>query len=570
VSIIIKDTIFFDGGAQLTRNKYAANVCVITLSLAFFLAFPFLADQILLKQLGLELGVRSAFAGGLYDNMVDPQAVTPPSNAATDNSAPSGIVKYAWSKLAGREDMVFLNMPSNQGSNKVMLPDAPSGVILAKYDPMSNMGQLALMHMAQVGPNIKAEIIQLTPQNFHHFMGSHFKNFAWLDFNSSVAGCDSSKYLSSNVSPQVDNTQIMQQFSAYDSGMSSSVPTFGSFSSAQQAAINQSNLYWHQRLHDPSDPCFTPVSFKQFDDGKADGNWINLSEVGFFNLVALAQQVHKCAISISAVAGIQSQVHQTTSSSAMGLRKHVTTTVNYLVVPQYYVGSRSYNGTYYDFQANPTWVPSNDVSFISVQGQGQNVTTGFDTTGYQLPYYQQQTQSGWSGLFCFLAIIVVFALSGIGLGELLGADVLNLVQGIGLDLAGGVGGGIGLGAALITTGGNPATPTADITPFVDSSYSLTQQALAKMSTPDQVQIQGQTDQLWLSPNMGSTPGGFQTVVTALDLRKPLSCGGPSGDCVAPIVSQIGMGDSQFEKVINSMFRQPTKILENNAYPYSAE
>ena len=421
------------------------------------------------------------------------------------------------------------------------------------------------MHMAQVGPTIKAEIIQLTPKNFHHFMGSHLYNMAWLDFNSSVPGCGSDQYLNSTVSPNINsvvtNSQIIHDFTEYDNGQTLTPPSY-LFSSDQQAQINQSNFYWHQRLN--NSPCFTPWAFKQFDDGS--GNWTNITQSGFFNLVALAQQVHQAALSITAISNIQSQVNQSSTSSFF--TKTVTTTVSYYVTPQYYVGTRSYNGTYYDIQANPTWIPSNNVSFVSVQGQGASTGAGqgFDSTPY-LVYQYSQSQSGWTGLFCFLAIIVIFTLAAVGVGELLSEDVLDIVN-IGGYTAAAIGIGIGAVGGLIAAGGSPTTgATANITPFVDSAYDLSP---AINYTGDQAIVQQNTDNQWLDVNLASTPGGLQTIVTGLDLRKALACGGPSGNCVTPIVSQVGMSDPRFQQTINSMFRQPTKILEGETYPYATE
>ena len=125
-------------------------------------------------------------------------------------------------------------------------------------------------------------------------------------------------------------------------------------------------------------------------------------------------------------------------------------------------------------------------------------------------------------------------------------------------------------AGLVATGGSPTTgTTADITPFYDSSYQLSP-ASSYISGSQQQTIQQNTDSQWLSVDLANTPGGLQTIVTELDLRKALACGGPSGNCVTPVVSQISKGDPQYQQVINSMFRQPTKILEQNIYPYSAD
>lgn len=75
-------------------------------------------------------------------------------------SAPSPIERTEFRRIAGRDDAVYLNIPSNQITTTVKLPSDPQPIILAKFDSSTNTGTLAVMRIRQVGANIQGSNTQ--------------------------------------------------------------------------------------------------------------------------------------------------------------------------------------------------------------------------------------------------------------------------------------------------------------------------------------------------------------------------------------------------------------------------
>jgi len=259
---------------------------------------------------------------------------------------------------------------------------------------------MALMRMRQVGPNIQAEILRLTPRSFQHHFGMHLYHFAMLDWNiNNDPACDySQKYLREDAPPDIDNDEIKRKFIEYDAGMTSIPPVF--FYPMDQAKINRSNFYWHQRLND--DSCWAKRGFKDFDQG--DGNFHNVTEYGFYRLVALAQEMHKASAGVIATPEIKPIPSTSTKKSAF--KKKVTTTVKYYLKPKWSVMTPTITGTYSELTVNPTLDQRANYSVISVQG---NHNFPVDET---LIYEWSQTKSGWTGFFVFVAMVVAGAIIG--------------------------------------------------------------------------------------------------------------------------------------------------------------
>ena len=239
--------------------------------------------------------------------------------------------------------------------------------------------------------------------------------------------------------------------------------------------------------------------------------------------------------------------------------KTVTTTVSYWLSPDWYFGfPAKNNGSYHDYTFNPTWGSNTAVGFVQVV-TGTTETIPIDQ---MLVYQWSEKQSGFTGLFVFIAITVLGALTGAA-GGLLGTTIMG-------DLAGSIATGAAAGAVggLIASGFSPTTnTTADITPFVDSSYDFSQPNLSG----DQATVAQRTDSIWLNSSPDSTPGGYQRFVVNMDYRKALACGGAShatSDCMASAITQIGQDDPRWKTLYDEMFINPRKDLQQYTYPFS--
>ncbi len=535
-----------------TEGLFQRALGIIQL-LLFIWTFMVFAPYEDIRVLGDLLGRGKAIAGEV--SVSSPYSVQPPY--ATDLSEPSGVIKYSWARVAGNESAVYLNIPGNQLSKKIELPRDPSPLVLGKYDSTNSVGQIALMRIRQVGGNIQAEIRQLSPRDFGHFFTPHLYNFALLDWNpSGDPSCVySDKYLRSDDPPAVNTEEIRKRLTDYDMGRTSIAPTF--LLGMEEAKVNRSNLYWHQRIN--TDPCWQKRGLRDFES-PSDGNFHNLSYTGFLNLVALAQHIHKASVSVTAYPEYRPET--TTSTSKSFFKKKVTTTVSYYLKPVWTVGTPSRSGTYADYLFNPTWDTNGSYSFVNVTG---NHTFPVDET---LIYQWTKTESGWTGLFVFVACVVVGVLTGMA-----GAVFLNTAFDLTLSLtyAGLAGGAAGAVGGLIASGGNPTTSTtAHFTPFSNSSYELSD---ADTLEGDQAEIASRTFSNWLSPEIMSTPGGVQVFASQIDFRKALACGGASkatDACATPAITEVGMNDPRFNQVYREMFHFPHKELQKHTYPYAAD
>jgi hypothetical protein len=491
-------------------------------------------------------------------------ATTPP--LATDLSEPSGSLKYAWARIAGREDAVYLNIPSNQLSNKVELPRDPAPMILAKYDPSTATGTLAVMKIWQVGTNLRAAILKLSPNNFQHFFGMHLYNFAFLQWNpNNDAACNAdwaNRYLKGDDPPALDNRTLMQRFGGYDSGKDilDPLPLIRSGLGLEAAKVNRSNYYWHQRLND--DPCWGKVALKDFDkDGE---NFKDISQAGFYRLVSLAMHIHKASVGIIATPNIRQAV-QTNTSKGM-FKKKVSTTVQYFLSPNFTVVTPKHMSAslYSDYVVNATNTPEGDYSFVEVKGD-HNFPV--DET---LIYQWSQSKSGWTGFFVFIASVALGAALGaasFGLGLSLSPTLLHAV------IAGEIMGEI---SALIATGFSPTTSVTARMPGIIPEYTAYQLNPSTGMSGDAKAIADRTLDAWLKPNVQSTPGGVQVFVSKIDFRRAALCGSASkatDACTenpANSVVDVPMGDSRFKTIFEEMFSNPTKELMQHKYPYQGK
>jgi hypothetical protein len=127
--------------------------------------------------------------------------------------------------------------------------------------------------------------------------------------------------------------------------------------------------------------------------------------------------------------------------------------------------------------------------------------------------------SGWTGIFVFLAIIVMCILAFVTAGAALAAMGV-LAPNLGLAIAAGaVVGAIG---GIVATGFSPTTnTTANFTPYVDSSYQLDP---SRDTSGDALAVANNTRDQWIAPDIAGTPDGVQTLVSKIDIRKALACG----------------------------------------------
>jgi hypothetical protein len=502
-------------------------------------------------------------------------STTPP--LATDLSEPSGSLKYAWARIAGREDAVYLNIPSNQLSNKIELPRDPAPMILAKYDPSTATGTLAVMKIWQVGTNLRAAILKISPKNFQHFFGMHLYNFAFLQWNpNNDAACNAdwaNRYLKGDDPPDVDNRTLMQRFGGYDSGKDLLDPLYliKSELGLQMAKINRSNYYWHQRLND--DPCWGKVALKDFDkDGE---NFKDISQAGFYRLVTLAMHIHKASVGIIATPNIRQAV-QTNVSKSM-FKKKVSTTVQYFLSPNFTVVTPKHMSAslYSEYVVNATNTPEGDYSFVEVKGD-HNFPV--DET---LIYQWSQSKSGWTGFFVFIASVViatVLAVATYGASTAVSLNLSILGNLLGITAGQAVGIVIGLGAisGLIATGFSPTTSVTARIPGIIPEYTAYQLDPSTGISGDAKAIADRTLDAWLKPEVQSTPGGVQVFVSKIDFRRAALCGSaskatdactenPSGSIV-----DISMGDSRFKTIFDEMFSNPTKELMQYKYPYQGK
>jgi hypothetical protein len=461
----------------------------------------------------------------------------------TDLSEPSPIEKVEFRRIAGNSEAVYLNIPSNQITKRIALPAEPQPLILAKYDPSTSTGTLAVMRIRQVGANIHAQILRISPRNFQHFFGPHLYHFALLHWKG-APGCDyAEKFLRDDDPPNVDTMkEIIERMNPYDLGQTALDPTpivqYLPAVVMNQAKINRSNSYWHQRFN--TDPCWERIGLKQFDDGS--GNFVNISHYGFLKLIALAQHIHKAPVGVLAMPEIRQAVETSTKKSVF--KKKVTTTVKYYLKPKYTVSTLKLPGMYSDYDINATWDKYGTYSFVNVQGD-HNFPV--DET---LIYEWSQSKSGWTGLFVFLASVVIgAALGGVGMLAGLGKGAVL------------IGAGVGAIGGLIASGFSPTTNvTAHITPFSNSVYDLDP---SRNMSGDAKAVADRTRITWLMPDPQNTPGGVQQFVLKIDYRKALACGGASHtrDCSEPAIEQLPLSDPRARQLYEEMFDNNKELMK---------
>ena len=555
----------------------------------FLLLWP---THLEIKALGLEFGASTAEA----------------LSSTTDTTPPPQSMQLSWARIAGREGALYLSIPANELGSRLNLPQNPSSLILAKYDSMTNTGQIAIMRMRLVAGNLQAVIQEISPANFQHFAGPDLYTFAYLEYHSFELDAKGNTVNDAfgNAVPYTDpvtNATCISEYphkSLMDSGCDGSVcvppnvntasiiagfhanpnATF-SLDPSTQAAINRSDSYWHQRLN--NDPCWIHRNFQEFDNG--DGIWHNVSAEGFLNIVALAQWYHKAPVSF--VANTLMTPHSIVQTSGDVIYNSVNWSVWYTIQPDWFIGTSAgpwsvngndttgrpkgpcIDGAVCDTNSlfvNPTQDPNGTINFVRVVGDHSfpiDQWTAYSYTG---------SAGGFTGIFIFIAAIALGAITG-GLG--------SVALGSGSWAAALGGAGVGAVGGLVASGFSPSTSvTAAFTPFVYSAYQL-----APNLSGDSSIVAGRTQSGWINPPMLQTPptnGGVQAFTTNINFQQALACGGaaetsPGSGCMAPAVTTVPMSDSRFNSVFGQMFgfamyAPQAPVISNSAdqttYPYT--
>jgi hypothetical protein len=476
---------------------------------------------------------------------------------ATNLAPPDPIMAMEWRRIAGREDAVFLNIPSNQLSPRIELPRDPNPIIIAKYDNATATGMLAVMRIRQVGPDLQAGIFRITPENFQHHFGPHLYQFAFLNWRGG-AGCDfGTMHLHDLDPPRVNNEDIIRQFNNYNlnydiqnnmPAMLSPLPGIRLRTASEQHRINRSNFYWHQKLN--TNPCWEHVALRQFDQNNDMFN--NISHYGFLKLVTLAQTIHNAPVAFIATPNIRRAIENHTSSGFFTRR--VTTTVRYFLSPEWKVSTiKAFPDMHSDFEINATWDARGTYSFVRVKGEH---TFPVDET---LIHQWSRSQRSLTGLFVFLGSVVLGALT-MGVGGFLGVATPTALQGAAV---GGIGG-------LIASGFNPSIhQSARFTPFVHSAYQLNP---AAGTTGDARIVADNTRNKWVMPDPQRTPGGVERFILKLDKRKILRAGTAANVNAMPddrssAIEIVRGDDPRFNTIFNEMFYKPHERLQRHVYPW---
>jgi hypothetical protein len=519
-------------------KKITCGVLTVIISWSFVIAMPYLGAKHLLPISA------KAYARDLPDTNLAP---------------PDPIMAMEWRREAGRVEAVYLNIPSNQLSPRIELPQDPNPIIIAKYDNATATGMLAVMRIRQVGPDLQAGIFRITPENFQHHFGPHLYQFAFLNWRGG-AGCDfGTMHLHDLDPPRVNNEDIIRQFNRYNLNYDiqhnmppglSPLPGIRLRTASEQHRINRSNFYWHQKLN--TNPCWEHVALRQFDQNNDMFN--NISHYGFLKLVTLAQTIHNAPVAFIATPNIRQAVETHTNNyGLLGLRRSVTTIVRYFLSPEWKVSTiKAFPDMHSDFKINATWDARGTYSFVRVQGEH---TFPVDET---LIHEWRDRRSGWTGLFVFLASIVLGAITG-GIAGMLSKNMLAL-QGAAV---GGIGG-------LVASGFNPSIhQSARFTPFVYSAYQLN--PAASWSGNARI-VADRTRDNWVMPDPQRTPGGVERFILKLDKRKILRAGTTANVNAMPddrssAIEIVRGDDPRFNTIFNEMFYKPHERLQRHVYPF---
>jgi len=485
----------------------------------------------------------------------------------TNLSQPDFIDMFSFTRMMGKEEAVYFSIPANQVSSLIPLPSDPSPFILAKYQREKSKGSIFVMRIWQAGPWMRGEILRITPRNWQHFMGTHFYNFAFLipkNLNCRINPIEG---------PGVDKVnEVAQAFAEYDYKVKERIDQGWDPYIARNAVrdptlflrnaignpyyYNNSDLYWYQRLNDDTN-CWDKVGAGDYDRG--DGEFHDIPEPVFYNMVSLAMEIHKAGVGLIMFPKYRQEVENKTKKSAF--RKKVTVTVKYFVYPEYVmVFPHKVSESYGHFQTNPgNSTKSNTYDFIPVTG---NHTFPVDEF---LVYQWSKTKSGWTGLAVFLGSILIGAITG-GIGSLINIPGLGGITGV---LGGAAVGAIG---GLVASGFSPTTSTtAHFTPFVYSKYQFDP---STAWSGDAKAVADRTFDQWLRPDVQNTPGGVGVFVSRIDMRKAVLCGSPSNtdNCNPEVdqpVVQVHGTDPRFWSIFNEMFHHASQYLMKYKYPFEA-
>jgi hypothetical protein len=511
----------------------------------------------------------------LVSPVLDVKAFASQVPRATDMSQPDFLDVFSYTRLLGKEEAVYFQLPASQVSTLIPLSENPSPIVFAKYEREKATGNIFLMRIWQAGAWVRGEILRITPRNFYHPLGPSLYNFAFLNWNpNNDATCNaqkSSKYpLGTVQSPGADVVnEVERKFVEYDIKVKEYLDAGYDKTSAQNAVFNplvslrmlvgnpsvynRADLYWFQRLND--DPCWEKVSASDFDQN--NGMFNNISEPAFYNFVALTMELHKAGVGVIIFPKVRQEVSTSTSKSAF--RKKVTTTVRYYVYPEYLVVfPKRVSQSYGEFTMNPgNSIRSTGYDFIKVKG---NHSFPVDET---LIYQWSRTKSGWTGLAVFLGGLVLGALLG-GIGSFaFGSALTNIAAGAAI---GGIGG-------LVASGFNPTTSvTAQFTPFIYSKYQLDP---SSAWSGDAKRVADETFSKWLTPDVQNTPGGVSVFVSRIDMRKAVLCGGASqtqscNPSVSDAVVQVHADDPRYWSIFKEMFHHASQELMKYKYPFTTK
>ena len=485
----------------------------------------------------------------------------------TDLSQPEFLDMYSFTRLIGKEEAVYFSIPANQISSLIPIVSNPSPFILAKYEREKAKGNIFIMRIWQTGEWIRGEILRITPRNFHHYFTPHLYNFAFLVAKNS--NCQLLGDVSSSGTDRI--REIEKAFAEYDhrvmelvnQGYDVNVARNSVYNPTVSARIlvgnpniyNRSDFYWYQRIND-NESCWEKASTGDYDRG--DGEFHDISEVAFYNMVALAMELHKAGAGLIIFPKVRQDIKKSVSKSAF--RKKVKITVKYFVYPEYLmVFPKKTSESYGEFYVNPgNSIRSTSYGFIKVTG---NHNFPVDEI---LVYKWSKTKKGWTGFAVFLGSLLLGALTG-GLLSYTGVLSLGSLNAIAAGSAVGAIGG------LIASGFSPTTSvTAQFTPFVYSRYQFDP---STAWSGDSRKVADRTFAQWLRPDVQSTPGGVGVFVSRIDMRKAVLCGGASrtnmcDPSVSNAVVQVHADDPNFWNVFNEMFQHSSQYLMQYKYPFT--
>ncbi len=427
---------------------------------------------------------------------------------------------FIWAVKAGRESVIYLNLPSNRISHDIPVPIQPAGVIVAKYSPETASGAIYLTKIRRTGGSIIARIQQLSPRRLANQVGADAAmwDYAWW---------------------------------AWDSSCGTPTAPPGDATLPDQARYN----FLYMKDWQPVSACWKKIGLKDFYGG--DNIFHNVSFTGFLKLTALAAYWNRAGLMYVAVSQLQRDVQQSTSGNV--IRKKTTTTVTYYTRPRWLVGAVTWRkcadmnacGTSPgdkwigpatpDFRINPWYEPWREARFEWVEGD----LSDYPVQEKQI-YQWSETKKSW-GFAAVLLVGVVLAAVTAGAGAWLAnmgyAAAVGGAEGgtlISTTTAAAVGGGIGALGELAA--GHDFS----------SGYSIkgyTSDRVKKPTPSDDHErdLQNSVEQNWVKADPRHTGGGFQVFISYVDPTR--ETGG---------YTTLPMTDPKAQEIYQKYFHKPWK------------